>query len=161
MVALRDWSCGQVLAQVNGVVGSPWGGVEHPRFVDPASATDTAPAPQWDGAAVRASDRAVVAADDNNRLVAVSQPAADLLGWTVEELTGRRVVSIVPERLRESHVAGFARHLTTGEAHVLGIDITLPVLLRGGAEVLCSFLIEQAPAGPGRAVYLAWLTPLG
>ena len=94
-------------------------------------------------------------------LVAVSGPAADLLPWTVEELTGRRVVSVVPERLREAHVAGFARHLTTGEAHVLGIDITLPVLRRDGDELLCSFFIERAPAGPGRAVYVAWLTPLG
>ncbi|MDQ1682997.1 MAG: hypothetical protein QOH99_1538 [Frankiaceae bacterium] len=160
LVALRDWSCEQVLAQVNGVAGTPWGGADHPRFVDPASATDTAPAPRWDGAAVLASDRVVLAADDNNRLVAVSRPAAEMLGWTVEELTGRRVVSIVPERLREAHVAGFARHLTTGEVHVLGIDITLPVLRRDGSEVLCSFFIEQAPAGAGRAVYVAWLTPL-
>ncbi|MCU1678056.1 MAG: putative sensor protein [Frankiales bacterium] len=159
IVALRDWACEQVLAQVNGVPATPWSGVDHPRFVDPASARDTAPAPDWDDSIVRETDKAVVAADDNNRLVAVSAAAAALLGWTAGELTGRRVVTIVPERLREAHVAGFTRHLTTGEAHVIGVPLTLPVLRRDGTEVICRLLVERAAAGTGRAVYLAWLTP--
>lgn len=160
-VALRDWACEQVLAQANGVPPTPWGGAEHPRFVDPASARDTAPAPMWDDSTVRQSARAVLAADDNNRLISVSDAAAEMLGWTVEELTGRRVVTVVPERLREAHVAGFTRHLTTGEAHVLGVEIELPVLRRDGTEIVCRFLIERAAAGAGRAVYVAWLTPIG
>ena len=160
IVALRDWACEQVLAQVNGVPSSPWGGVAHPRFIDPSSARDTAPAPVWDDSRVRATDRAVVAADDNNRIVAVSEAAATLLKWPAAQLEGRRVVTIVPERLREAHVAGFTRHLTTGEAHVIGVPISLPTLRGDGSEITCEFLIERAATGtPGRAVYLAWLTP--
>ncbi|MDQ1703104.1 MAG: hypothetical protein QOF57_2356 [Frankiaceae bacterium] len=158
-VALRDWACEQVLAQLNGVPATPWVGAAHPRFIDPASAGETAPAPDWDDSVVRTTDRAAVAADDNNRIVAMSAAAADLLGWPAAELVGRRVVTIVPERLREAHVAGFTRHLTTGEAHVIGTEVTLPVLRRDGAEISCRFLIERAPAGRGRAVYVAWLTP--
>jgi PAS domain S-box-containing protein len=158
-VALRDWACEQVLAQANGVPATRWSGVGHPRFVD--SDAGTAPAPAWDNALVRKSLRPVVAADDNNRMVAVSDSAAQMLGWTAAELAGRRVVTIVPERLREAHVAGFTRHLTTGEAHVLGVPVDLPVLRRDGSEITCRFVIERAAASAGRAVYVAWLTPLG
>jgi PAS domain S-box-containing protein len=160
IVALRDWACEQVLAQLHGVPPTPWAGAEHPRFVDPAAVQHTAPMPLWDASAVTESDRSVVAADDNNRLVAISRPAAELLGWDPADLIGRRVVTIVPPRLREAHVAGFTRHLTTGETHVLGIDLELPVLRADGTEVLCHFLIEPGAAEAGRAVYVAWIDPV-
>jgi PAS domain S-box-containing protein len=40
----------------------------------------------------------VIAADDANRIVAVSRPLARLLGWRPEDLAGRRVVTVVPPR---------------------------------------------------------------
>jgi PAS domain S-box-containing protein len=160
VIALRDWACEQVLAQVHGVPPTPWTGTDHPRFVDPHVVRDTAPLPAWDNEVVAASPRSVVAADDNNRLVAVSRSAAEMLGWDADDLTGRRVVTIVPSALREAHVAGFTRHLTTGETHALGVPLQLPVLRADGTELLCSFLIERAAAEPGRAVYVAWIDPV-
>ncbi|GAC1609962.1 MAG: hypothetical protein NVS3B26_14130 [Mycobacteriales bacterium] len=160
VIALRDWACEQVLAQVHDVPPTPWAGTDHPRFVDPAIVRDTAPVPAWDNDVVTSSLRSVVAADDNNRLVAVSRSAAAMLGWDVEDLTGRRVVTIVPPSLREAHVAGFTRHLTTGETHVLGVQLELPVLRADGTELLCGFLIERAAAEAGRAVYVAWIDPV-
>jgi anti-sigma regulatory factor (Ser/Thr protein kinase) len=102
VIALRDWACEQVLAQLHGVPPTPWAGTEHPRFVDPAVVQHTAPVPAWDATVVTDSDRSVVAADDNNRLVAVSRPFAAMLGWDRDELTGRRVITIVPPSLREA-----------------------------------------------------------
>lgn len=160
IVALRDWACEQVLAQANGVPATAWAGADHPRFVEPAAGRAAAPVPAWDASAVRSSDRSVIAADDNNRLIAVSRSAAELLGWDPDDLTGRRVITIVPPRLREAHVAGFTRHLTTGETHVLGLRLQLPVLCADGGEILCSFLIERAAAEVGRAVYVAWIDPV-
>lgn len=173
IIALRDWACEQVVAQHGGVIATGWSGADHPRFVyrEALSAAASAilpvppvlsllPVPPWDDELVTESELAVVAADDGNRLIAVSRPAAHLLGWSVQELIGARVVSIVPPRLREAHVAGFTRHLTTGEAHVLGVDLELPVLRADGSEITCRFRIERAAGSPGRAIYLAWLTPL-
>jgi PAS domain S-box-containing protein len=45
--------------------------------------------------------------------VAVTASLAESLGWAVEDLIGRRVVVLVPPELREAHIAGFTRHLTT------------------------------------------------
>lgn len=90
----------------------------------------------------------------------MSRTLADALGWAVEDLVGRRVVTLVPPQLREAHIAGFTRHLTTGEAHVLDVPLTLRVLHADGGEINASFLVQPAPISGGRAVYLAWIAPL-
>ena len=159
IVSVRDWACEQVIAQLGGAPPSPWIGADDERFtvaVRDRAQPDTA---RWDPSQVSESERGVVAADDANRIVAVSRPLAAALGWAVEDLVGRRVVTLVPPRFREAHVAGFTRHLTTGEAHVLGQHLELPVLRADGAELVCQLHIERSSA-PGRPVYLAWITPL-
>lgn len=159
IIALRDWSCEQVVAQTNGVPPSRWGGTDREVFARGDSDRFATPAPAWEAAIVRDSGRCALAADDNNRLIAVSTPAAQMLGWEVSDLVGRRVVTLVPHRHREAHVAGFTRHLTTGEAHVLGVPLDLPVLHADGHEITCTFLIVRADSAPGRTVYVSWLTP--
>ena len=85
---------------------------------------------------------------------------ADAVGWDVDDLVGRRVVTLIPPQLREAHVAGFTRHLTTGAAHVLDVALTLPVLRADGSELQATFLVQRAPTSRGSAVYLAWIEPL-
>ncbi len=156
IVAVRDWACEQVIAQLAGAPAAAWSGTDDERFTGgPVAAPDV----PWDDAWVRTSARGVVAADDGNRILAVSAPLAAALGWAPDDLVGRRVVAIVPHRFREAHVAGFSRHLSTGDSRVLGVSLDLPVLRADGSEVVCHFLIESdgTPGGPG--VYLAWITP--
>lgn len=159
IIAVRDWACEQVIAQLSEIPPAPWPGTAQERF-ETAVRDDVHDEVDWDRETVTASDRRVIAADEANRIVAVSEPAAELLGWRVDDLVGRRVVTVVPPALREAHVAGFSRHLTTGEAHVLGVPLDLPVLRRDGSEVQCRFLVERAPTGPGRSVYFAWIDPV-
>ncbi len=158
IVAVRDWVCEQVVAQLAGVGPSAWPGAAQRHFE--LAVNDTGVALDWDDSVVRDSDRGVVAADDANRIVAISRPLATLLGWLPEELVGRRVVTLIPPHLREAHVAGFSRHMTTGEAHVLGVPLVLPVLRADGRELQCDFLVERAPDSTGRSVYLAWISPM-
>lgn len=155
LVTLRDWACDQVVAQSIGVRPTAWEDGSHLA----ATKVPHRP-PDWDDTLVRTSARAVVAADDTNRLIAVSQAAADLLGWEVGDLVGRRITTIIPPRLREQHVAGFTRHLTTGQRRMLGLEVNLPMLHRNGHEVVRRFFIEQVRAPVGRQIYVAWMDPL-
>jgi len=159
IVAVRDWACDQIVAQLAGVPPAAWAGTDHERF---ASEVDQQAARRLESftESVRASDRRVVAADDANRIVAVSASLASTLGWEVDGLVGRRVVALIPPALREAHVAGFTRHLTTGQAHVLGVPLTLPVLRADGTEVLCDFRIDRTQPVPGRFLYVAWIDPI-
>jgi PAS domain S-box-containing protein len=158
IVAVRDWACEQVIAQLAGIPPSAWPGTAQERFEVEVHSRHDEDEP-WDSEVVLTSDRGVIAADESNRIVAVSRSLAELLGWDPAELTGRRVVTVIPPALREGHVAGFSRHLTTGEAHVLGVPLTLPVLRRDGSEVTCRFLVERSPTTFGRSVFLAWIEP--
>ena len=158
IVAVRDWACEQVIAQLSGIGPAPWPGTAQERF-EVAVHTRAGEEAVWDSDVVVNSDQGVVAADEANRIVAISRPLAELLGWDPVELTGRRVVSLIPPELREAHVAGFSRHLTTGEAHVLGVPLVLPVLRKDGTELRCRFLVERTPVEAGRSVYLAWISP--
>lgn len=172
VIALRDWVCDQVVAQLAGVEPTPWPGLGTAMLAAPpgpglpadgggdAARQLIRPAIRDSGhdpvaEQVRTSDRPVIAADGANRIVAVSRPMAQLVGWDPDQLVGRRIVVLVPPRLREAHVAGFTRHLTTGEAHFLGVPTVVPVLRADGREVDCTMLLQQPP-GNGRSVYLAW-----
>jgi PAS domain-containing protein len=118
IVAVRDWACEQVLAQASGSPAGAWPGTDQERFV----AQEHLPAEAGsDLDAVRSASGAVVAADDSNRIVAISPAMAHLVRWDAEQLVGRRVVTLIPAELREAHVAGFSRHLTTGQARLLGV----------------------------------------
>ncbi len=159
IIAVRDWACEQVVAQLAGSPPAPWPGTAHERFETETHGRDVPDESLWDAAVVQESDRGVVAADDANRIIAISAPLADVLGWDPDDLVGRRVVTLIPPALREAHVAGFSRHLSTGQALVLGVPLELPVLHADGRELLCDFVIERTDAGPGRTVYLAWIEP--
>ncbi|MCY7364690.1 MAG: PAS domain S-box protein [Frankiaceae bacterium] len=160
VVAVRAWACEQVVAQLAGVPAAPWAGADQEHFTDLVHDRADPELPQWDASVVIGSDRGVVAADDANRIIAISEPLARTTGWDPADLVGRRVVALIPPALREAHVAGFTRHLSTGQAHVLGVALELPVLCRDGSEVLCHFLVERADVSNGRPVYLAWISPI-
>jgi len=160
IIAVRNWVCQQILVQLAGGERTPWQGADQPHFetsVNTSARRDPART-GWDDSAVRDDERAVVAADEANRILAASRPLAALVGWEVEELVGRRLVTLVPPRLRDAHVAGFTRYLATGEAHILGVPLVLPVLHADGRELTCRVLIERAPSVVGAPpVYLAWI----
>jgi PAS domain S-box-containing protein len=160
ITAVRDWACEQVIAQLNGNEPAPWPGTDQERFEWDVHDRANPPLPEWDSRIVVDAVTGAIAADDANRIIAISRPLADALGWDPAELVGRRVVTVIPPALREAHVAGFSRHLNTGEAHVIGVPLDLPVLRRDGSEIECRFLIERAQVGAGRAVYVAWIDPL-
>ena len=158
VTAVRDWACEQVTAQLAGLAPTAWPGLDH----DGRSwASDEPPrarrADAAQVAAVRASARGVVAADEGNRILAVSRPLAALLGWSVEELVGRRLITLVPPHLREAHVAGFARHVATGEARILDVPLVVPVLRADGSELRCTLLVQHLPAPERGATYLGWI----
>jgi len=160
IVAVRDWVTEQVQAQLSGVVATPWPGTDQQRFESAPQRHDGLDAISAAVAFVEGDPRGLVAADEGNRIVAISEVLATALGWQVPDLLGRRVVALIPPALREAHVAGFTRHLSTGQAHVLGTPLTLPVLRADGTQLDCRFLVEQVPAPAGRSLYLAWITPV-
>jgi PAS domain S-box-containing protein len=62
-------------------------------------------------------------------------PAAErTFGYRREEILGRPVADLIPERLRDAHRKGLRRFRETGEAHVLGKRIEIVGLRADGTE---------------------------
>lgn len=48
-------------------------------------------------------------------------------------------MTLIPHRLREAHVAGSTRYVTSTVAQVLDVPLTLPVLRADGTELTAGF----------------------
>ena len=98
----------------------------------------------------------VMVADEANRLIFVSQAAAELLGWEQDDLIGRRLTAIIPPALREAHLASFTRFQVTGEGEVGGaVDLRVPAMRKDGSELEVELLIEPVRRSKGRQVLRA------
>jgi PAS domain S-box-containing protein len=119
------------------------------------------PPPDWDPTTVTEATTGVIAADEHSAILAVSRPAAELLGYDAAELVGERLVRIVPERYQQAHLAGFTMYLLVGRRPMLGVPVHVPALRRDGTEVGVELVIHDLTLGGGRSVLLADIRPHG
>ena len=84
---------------------------------------------------------AIVAADGDGQIIAWNPRAETIFGWTAAEVIGRPLhETIIPERYRDQHRAGFEHWRSTGEGPVLHTVVELEGLRKDGTE----FPIELA-----------------
>ena len=147
---LRRWLTRQVREQARGAAPEPL------RIYGDDVGPTRAPV-EWDGSGVDEATTAIVAADDTDRILAASASALALLGHTREELLGRRLLTIIPERFHQAHLAGFTMHLVNGRGPLLGLPVQVPMLRADGVEELVELLITAEVLPRGRSVFLAEL----
>jgi PAS domain S-box-containing protein len=147
--AFRDWIVRQVLGQAAGAPPEPWQVPEVP------APPDTLPE-HWDPATVTDAPTGMIAADATSRILAVSRQAADILGYDdPAELVGGRIVSFMPDRYRQAHVAGFTMYLLVGRKPLLDRTVTVPALRRDGTEVEVELTVRTPESLAGQMVVVA------
>jgi two-component system, LuxR family, sensor kinase FixL len=77
---------------------------------------------------------AIVSADSFGRLLSWNSGAERMFGWRAEEVVGRPLTVIIPERLRALHEAGIARVRQTGHSKLAGTVVELVAQHRDGSE---------------------------
>ena len=77
---------------------------------------------------------AIVSADSFGRLLSWNSGAERMFGWRAEEVVGRPLTVIIPERLRALHEAGITRVRQTGHSKLAGSVVELIGLHRDGSE---------------------------
>jgi two-component system, LuxR family, sensor kinase FixL len=77
---------------------------------------------------------AIVSADAFGRLLSWNSGAERMFGWKAEEVVGRPLTVIIPERLRALHEAGIARVRQSGHSKLAGSVVELIGLRRDGGE---------------------------
>ena len=152
--AFRRWLCRQVLRQAAGDKPEPWAVPQDGRQALPRIAG-------WDETTVTRAEGGLIAANHASQILAVSPEAARLLGYQPAELVGERIVTIVPERYRQAHVAGFTMYLLVGRRPLLGTSVVVPALRRDGTEVDVELTVRDLGVGDGGAVLLAEIKAAG
>jgi PAS domain S-box-containing protein len=146
----RRWMCRQVLRQAAGGTPEPWSvpaGNPRRELVVP---------PEWDPATVTGAQGGVIAADERSHILAVSPAAAEILGYDdPEDLVGTGLTTIIPERYRQAHLAGFTMYLLVGRKPLLDRPVQVPALRADGVEVDVVLLIRHHAVGDGHSVLLA------
>ena len=91
---------------------------------------------------------AVVAIDEEGKVVAWNDLSTEIFGWTEQEATGRLLGDlIVPMQHREAHHLGMLRYLSTGIATVVRKRIEITAVNRSGREFPVELSIMPAAKG--------------
>lgn len=153
--AFRGWVCDQVRLQATAAASpTPWSS-QRPMEVR----RDSASVGQGERPEIWSSDRLLLATNQDSVIVAASRPAAEFLGYEQGDLVGQRVLSIVPARYRQAHIAGTTMHLTNGRSPLLNRRITVPVVRADGSEVTVSLLVEPRLSPEEEKYFLAEFFP--
>ncbi|MER6301749.1 SpoIIE family protein phosphatase [Kitasatospora sp. NPDC001539] len=151
--AFRDWLFDQVVGQLSGEEPTAW---TLTPGVPSSTPSELAP---WDAGEVEAATVPTVAADDLNRIIAVSPSAANLLGWSARDLIGQPLTTLIPDHLRKRHRAAFTSLLLTGQPRILGRPVPVPALHRDGRLIPIRLHVQTQEAIDGRTVFVAHLMP--
>jgi PAS domain S-box-containing protein len=103
---------------------------------------------------------AVIAADATNRIVYANPAAGALLGWDPGKLVGQPLTTIVPERLRAAHLAGFTRYLDTRQARLIGRPARVAALRADGTEVEVELTLNTFRPASSADLFIASLRDL-
>ncbi|HEX7154575.1 MAG TPA: PAS domain S-box protein [Thermoanaerobaculia bacterium] len=80
---------------------------------------------------------AIVTIDEQSTILFCNSVVERVFGYTREELVGRNLDTVIPERYRESHRRGLERYLRTHERHIPWTGVELPALHKDGHEFPC------------------------
>jgi PAS domain S-box-containing protein len=93
---------------------------------------------------------AIISIDDRGRVVLWNPRAAEMFGFSAEEMVGEPVSAVIPTRFRDAHSEGIARVTAGGEQHVIGTTVELAGLHRDGREFPIELSLATWHAGDQR-----------
>ena len=80
------------------------------------------------------TDLSMITVDPNGRIEFVNQAVLDMFGFSRDEMIGRSIEMIVPERFRAAHNAGLARVASGGQSKLKGKTVEVSACHKDGSE---------------------------
>ncbi len=77
---------------------------------------------------------AIIAIDDEGRIIQWNKGAQSIFGYAEDELFGKPITTLIPERYREKHLAAMQRVRQAGETRLVGQTLELSGLRKDGSE---------------------------
>ena len=85
-------------------------------------------------AILESANDAIISIDQRGRVVLWNRGAAEMFGYTFEDMIGEPVTAVIPARFRDGHTEGIERVGSGGERHVIGQTVELAGVHRDGRE---------------------------
>jgi PAS domain S-box-containing protein len=93
---------------------------------------------------------AIISADSNGNICSWNRGARLIFGYTEEEVLGKPVSMLMPERYRQEHQAGMERVNTTGQTRMIGRVVELHGLRKDGTEFPLELSLSQWETAQGK-----------
>ncbi|HEY4485312.1 MAG TPA: EAL domain-containing protein [Nitrospiria bacterium] len=78
---------------------------------------------------------AILSIDEDSKILFVNGAAEGIFGYTREEMLGRKMARLIPERHRQAHGDSLRRYLETGLRQIPWKTVELPGLRKDGQEI--------------------------
>jgi PAS domain S-box-containing protein len=85
-------------------------------------------------AVAQSANDAIISADSKGNIIFWNKGAQTIFGYEEEEVLGRPLIMLMPERYREAHQEGLERFKATGEPHIMGKTVEMHGLRKDGSE---------------------------
>lgn len=86
----------------------------------------------------------MIKVDRNQKILDVV--GADFLGYKENDMLGKELEMIIPQRHKEGHHAGFNRYQSTSVKKIIGSWMQLPALSKNGEEQLVNLVLTEEKA---------------
>ena len=104
---------------------------------------------------IRAAGDAMIAADQDGKIILWNPAAERMFGFSAEEALGRTLDLIIPERYRDRHWSGFQTVMASGESRYGSELLRVPALHRNGASLSIAFTVALLKSVDGRVEAIA------
>lgn len=93
---------------------------------------------------------AIISADSTGKIISWNRGAETIFGFTEEEVLGKPLIILIPERYRDAHQKGLERVNSTGETRIIGKTVELAGLRKDGSEFPLELSLSTWKAGEKR-----------
>jgi PAS domain S-box-containing protein len=99
---------------------------------------------------IQSSLDAIISGDMAGNVIGWNEAATRLFGYTADEILGKALTQLMPERYRAAHAAGLARLVRTGQSSLLGRLLELFGLRKDGTEFPVELSLSSASTNEER-----------
>ncbi|WP_416908548.1 MAG: PAS domain S-box protein [Polymorphobacter sp.] len=89
---------------------------------------------------------AFVCSDPHSRIIHWNRAAETMFGWRADEVLGKPMHMIIPDRHRHGHDTGMARLRDRGPTKLVGKTVEVPAMCRAGHEIPVELSLGMWPA---------------
>ncbi len=81
---------------------------------------------------IQSAQDGIISVDNSGKVILLNEAAAQIFGYSVEEIIGNYLTMLMPEQYREGHQAGMRRFSETGQSAVTGKTLEVEGLRKDG-----------------------------